>query len=117
MNKPRLFDEVRTVARLRHFSIRTEQSYVNWIRRFILFHYKRHPREMGEPDIRAFISHLAVEGGISASTQTVALSALLFLYRDVLKQDLPYVDNIERAKPAKKLPVVFNRSEVQAVLA
>ena len=79
MNKPRLFDEVRTVARLRHLSIRTEQAYVNWIRRFILFHHKRHPREMSEPDIRDFISHLAVEGGISASTQTVALSALLFL--------------------------------------
>jgi len=117
MNSPRLFDEVRTVARLRHFSIRTEQAYVNWIRRFILFHCKRHPREMGEPDIRAFISHLAVEGGISASTQTVALSALLFLYRDVLKQDLPYVSDIERAQKPKRLPVVFTRNEIERILA
>jgi site-specific recombinase XerD len=91
MNKPRLLAEVRNVARMRHFSIRTEQAYVNWIRRFILFHQKRHPRDMGEAEIRTFISHLAVEGETSASTQTVALSALLFLYRDVLKKDLPYV--------------------------
>lgn len=90
-NKPRLLDEVRTVARMRHLSIRTEQAYANWIRRFILFHKKKHPAEMGEAEIRAFISQLAVEGQISASTQTVALSALLFLYRDVLKKDLPYV--------------------------
>ena len=117
MNKPRLFDEVRTVARLRHLSIRTEQAYVNWIRRFILFHHKRHPREMSEPDIRDFISHLAVEGGISASTQTVALSALLFLYRDVLKQDLPYIEGIERAQRPERLPVVFTQAEVREVVA
>lgn len=83
--KPRLFDEVRNVARMRHLSLRTEQAYTNWIRRYILFHRKRHPREMQETEIREFISHLAVNKGISASTQTVALSALLFLYRDVLK--------------------------------
>lgn len=71
-NKPRLLAEVRTVARMRHFSIRTEQAYVNWIRRFILFHQKRHPRDMGEAEIRTFISHLAVDGAVSASTQTVA---------------------------------------------
>jgi len=87
MNKPRLFDEVRTVARLRHLSIRTEQAYVNWIRRFILFHHKRHPREMSEPDIRDFISHLAVEGGIS------------------------------RARKPKRLPVVFTRDEIDRILA
>jgi integron integrase len=115
--KPRLLDEVSAVVRMRHLSLRTEQAYVNWIRRFILFHHKRHPREMGETEIRAFISHLAVSDGISASTQTVALSALLFLYRDVLKQDLPYVTNIERAKKPKRLPVVFAREETKRLLA
>jgi len=115
--KPRLFDEVRNVARMRHLSIRTEQAYVQWIRRFILFHQKRHPREMGETEIRVFISHLAVEGGITASTQTVALSALLFLYRDVLKRDLPYVSNIERARKPKRLPTVFTRDETKRILS
>src|SRR5437660_5760108 len=115
--KPRLLDEVRNVARMRHLSLRTEQSYRNWIKRFILFHKKKHPREMGEAEIRAFISHLAVEGQISASTQTVALSALLFLYRDVLKQELPYVSGIERARKPKRLPVVFTRDEIDRILA
>jgi integron integrase len=115
--KPRLLDEVRAVARMRHLSLRTEQSYIQWIRRFIRFHYKRHPREMGEAEIRAFISHLAVERSITASTQTVALSALLFLYRDVLKKDLPYVSNIERAQKPKRLPVVFTRDEVKQILS
>ncbi len=117
MSSPKLLDQVRTVARLKHFSLRTEQAYVGWIRRFILFHKKRHPAEMAEPEIRAFLANLAVHQNISASTQTVALSALLFLYRDVLKRGLPYVDGIERAKPSKRLPVVFSRAEVQSVLA
>ena len=115
-SKPKLLDQVRAVARMRHLSIRTEEAYANWIRRFILFHKKRHPAEMNEAEIREFISDLAVNGGISASTQTVALSALLFLYRDVLKKDLPYVSNIERAQRRKKLPVVFTRDEVRRVL-
>lgn len=115
--KPRLFAEVRNVARMRHLSLRTEQAYANWIRRFIFFHQKRHPREMGEPEIRAFISHLAVNDGVAASTQTVALSALLFLYRDVLKQELPYVSNIERARKPKRLPTVFTREETKRLLA
>jgi integrase len=102
---------------MRHFSLRTEQAYVQWIRRYILFHEKRHPREMGETEIRSFISHLAVKGGISASTQTVALSALLFLYRDVLKQELRYVNDIERARKPKRLPVVFTRDETKRILA
>ena len=114
--KPRLFDEVRKVARMRHLSIRTEQAYIQWIRRFILFHQKKHPREMGEHEIREFISHLAVERSITASTQTVALSALLFLYRDVLKKELPYVSNIERARKPKRLPVVFTRDETKRIL-
>lgn len=117
MPTPRLLDQVRTVVRTKHFSLSTERAYVGWIRRFILFHHKQHPREMAETEIRQFISHLAVDARVSASTQTVALSALLFLYRDVLKQPLPFIDHIERAKPSKTLPVVFTRQEVQAILA
>jgi integron integrase len=116
-SKPRLLDEVREVARMRHLSLRTEQAYISWIKRYIVFHNKRHPRDMAESEIRAFISHLAVEGGVTASTQTVALSALLFLYRDVLKQDLPYVSNIERAQKPKRVPVVLTRAETKRVLA
>ena len=117
MPTPKLLDQVRNVARMRHLSFSTERAYVSWIRRFILFHNKKHPKEMAEKEIRQFISDLAVNARISASTQTVALSAILFLYRDVLKQALPYIDQIERAKPSKKLPVVFTRSEVQTLLA
>src|SRR6266576_1020133 len=114
--KPKLLHQVRAVLRTRHLSMRTEQAYVQWIRRYIFFHHKRHPQEMGEQEIREFISDLAVTAKVSASTQTVALSALLFLCRDVLKKELPYVHNIERAKQRKKLPVVFTRDEVKAVL-
>ncbi|MFN2516622.1 MAG: phage integrase N-terminal SAM-like domain-containing protein [Pyrinomonadaceae bacterium] len=117
MSSSRLLDKVRSVIRVKHFSLSTERAYVSWTRRFILFHHKRRPKEMAELEIRQFISHLAVDAKISASTQTVALRASFFLYRDVLKQALPYVDNIERAKPSKTLPVVFTRREVQAVLA
>ena len=117
MPTPKLLDQVRIFARMRHLSLSTERAYVGWIRRFILFHNKKHPKEMAEKEIRQFISDLAVNAKISASTQTVALSAILFLYRDVLKQPLPYIDQIERAKPSKKLPVVFTRSEVQTLLA
>ena len=117
MSSPRLLDQVRAVVRAKHFSLSTERAYVGWIRRFILFHNKRHPSELAEEEIRQFISHLAVEQRISASTQTVALSSVLFLYRDVLKQGLPYIERIERAKPAHKLPVVFTRTEVRSVLA
>jgi integrase len=114
---PKLLDQVRNVARARHLSLSTERAYAGCIRRFILFHNKKHPKEMAETEIRQFISDLAVNAKISASTQTVALSALLFLYRDVLKKPLPYVDHIERARPSQKLPVVFTRNEVQAVLS
>lgn len=117
MSSPKLLDQVRTVARLKDYSIKTEQAYVHWIKRYIFFHQKRHPTEMAESEIRQFLSHLAVRLNVSASTQTVALSALLFLYRDVLKQPLPYIDSIERAKPSRHLPVVFTRAEVQTLLA
>src|SRR2546427_1300869 len=114
---PKLLDQVREVARMKHYSIRTEQAYVNWIKRYIFFHNKKHPAEMAEAEIRAFISDLASKKSVSASTQTVALSALLFLYRDVLKKDLPYIEGIERAKRPERLPVVFTQSEVKEVLA
>ena len=117
MSSPKLLDQVRTVARLKHYSIKTEQAYVHWIKRYIFFHQKRHPAEMAESEIRQFLSDLAVRLNVSASTQTVALSALLFLYRDVLKRPLPYIDNIERAKPSRHLPVVFTRAEVQTLFA
>jgi hypothetical protein len=102
MPTSKLLDQVRSIARVKHFSLSTEHAYVAWIRRFILFHNKKHPKDMAETEIRQFISHLAVNAKISASTQTVALSALLFLYREVLKQTLPYIDHIERAKASKK---------------
>lgn len=117
MSSPKLLDQVRTIARVRHLSLKTEKAYAQWIKRFILFHKKRHPAQMAEPQIREFLAHLAVDLQVSASTQTVALSALLFLYRDVLKQNLPYISDIERAKPSKRLPVVYSRAEVQSVLA
>ncbi|MBA2503258.1 MAG: phage integrase N-terminal SAM-like domain-containing protein [Pyrinomonadaceae bacterium] len=102
---------------MRHYSIRTEQAYTNFIRRFILFHHKRHPREMGVDEIRQFLAFLAVEGNVAASTQNVALNALLFLYRDVLKISLPLIDGVERAKRPHRLPVVLSRDEVSRVLA
>lgn len=117
MNKPKLLEQVRSVARLRHLSLRTEEAYSDWIRRFILFHHKRHPSEMGADQIRQFLSHLAVMRRVSASTQNQALCALLFLYRDVLRVDLPYVEGIQRAKHPAHAPVVFTRQEVDRLLA
>jgi len=114
---PKLLEQVREVIRMKHYSIRTEQAYVDWIKRYIFFHNKRHPQEMGVDEIRSFISDLASKKSVAASTQTVALSALLFLYRDVLKKDLPYVEGIERAKKPERLPVVFTKAEVHKVLS
>jgi integron integrase len=116
-NPPRLLDQVREVIRIRHYSIRTEQAYVQWIRRFILFHGKRHPREMGAPELTAFLSDLATYRNVAASTQNQALHAILFLYREVLKIDLPWLDEVQRAKKPQHLPVVFTREEVKALLA
>ena len=116
MSSPKLLDQVRTVARVKHYSRKTEDAYVNWIKRFIWFHHKRHPNEMAENEIRQFLAHLAVDLHVSSSTQTVALSALLFLYRDVLKLPLLFIEDVERAKPSRHLPVVFSRAEVQAIL-
>ena len=116
MIKPKLLDRVHAVARVRHLSLGTERAYSDWIRRFILFHKKRHPEEMGVEEIRQFLSHLAVDGRVAASTQNVALCALLFLYRDVLGVELPYVEGIQRAKRPARVPVVFNRAEAAALL-
>lgn len=112
--KPKkLLDQVRDAIRLKHYSIRTEQAYVNWIKRFILFHHKRHPNEMGTPEIEAFLTHLAVEENVAASTQNQALSALLFLYREVLHQELDGpIDALHAHKP-KRLPTVLTRDEVR----
>jgi integron integrase len=116
MLKPKLLDEVRNVARLKHLSRSTEKAYVNYIRRFILFHHKRHPLEMGTDEIRAFLSFLAVQQRVAASTQNAAFSAVLFLYRDVLKKELPRLEGVERARRPTRLPVVFTRVEVQSIL-
>src|SRR4051812_4800298 len=92
LGKPKLLDQVRAVLRFKHYSIRTEEAYVDWIKRFILFHGKRHPKQMGESEVTAFLTDLAVARKVAASTQNQALSALLFLYREVLKKDLGFLD-------------------------
>jgi len=115
-NPPKLLDQVRARIRAKHYSIRTEDQYVFWIKRFILFHGKRHPRELGAAEVEAFLSDLAVNGGVAAATQNQALSALLFLYREVLEIQLPWLDNVTRAKPSRRLPVVLTPAEVRAVL-
>ncbi|MEM9119236.1 MAG: integron integrase [Cyanobacteria bacterium P01_F01_bin.56] len=114
---PRLLEQVRQSIRLRHFSLKTEKSYIYYIRDFILFHQKRHPSEMGVDEIRSYLSHLAIDRQVAASTQNVALSALLFLYKQVLELELPYIENIERANRPKRLPVVFTRTEVKQLLS
>ncbi|MBI1886894.1 MAG: integron integrase [Nitrosomonadales bacterium] len=114
---PKLLDQVRDRLRVKHYSLRTEQSYVGWIKRYIFFHGKRHPKDMGAEEIEAFLTHLAVAGKVAASTQNLAKSALLFLYREVLEIQLPWLDNITQAKTPKRLPVVLTVSEVQAVLS
>jgi integron integrase len=114
---PKLLDRVRWHLRLKHYSIRTEQAYTDWIRRYILFHRKRHPDEMGEEEIAQFLTHLAVEKHVAASTQNQALSALLFLYQQVLDRKLDFIDKVERVKRPPKIPVVFTRAEARAVLA
>ncbi len=114
--KPRLLDRVREALRARHYSRRTEEAYVAWIRRYILFHGKRHPAEMGAPEITRFLTSLAVGASVAASTQNQALSALLFLYREVLALDLPWLNGVVRAKRPQRLPVVLTRDEVRAVL-
>jgi integron integrase len=114
---PKLLDRIRGAARLRHFSRRTEKAYVAWARRFILFHAKRHPADMGAEEITAFLSSLATVRKVSASTQNQALAAIVFLYRAVLERDVPWLDDLVRAKRPGRLPVVMSRAEVEAVLS
>jgi integron integrase len=114
---PKLLDRVRWHLRVKHYSIRTEQAYVDWIRRFILFHHKRHPNEMREREITEFLTHLAVDKGVAGSTQNQAFSALLFLYQQVLDRKLDFIENVQRVSRPAKLPVVFTPAEAHAVLA
>lgn len=116
-DKPRLLDQVREQIRLRHYSIRTEAVYLEWVKRFIRFHRYRHPLEMGAAEVEAFLSDLAVRRDVSASTQNQALSALLFLYKQVLLVELPWLDGVIRARRPQRLPVVLTQTEVASVLA
>jgi len=117
MGQPRLLDRLREAIRVRHYSIRTEDAYVQWVRRFILFHDKRHPSTMGASEVEAFLSHLAVDKHVSASTQNQALSAILFLYKHVLDMDLPWLSDVVRAKRPERLPVVLTRQEIQRLFS
>lgn len=113
---PKLLDQVIAKIRFKHYSRRTEQSYSHWIKRYILFHGKRHPKEMGAPEIEAFLSALATDRNVSASTQNLALSSILFLYKEVMGIDLPWLDNIVHAKKPQRLPTVLSEAEVKRLL-
>src|SRR2546421_10517551 len=114
---PPLLSQVRRAIRTRHYSTRTEEAYVQWVRRFIRFCGLRHPRELGPSDVSRFLSHLAVEGKVSASTQNQALSALVFLYKDVLDMPVGWLSALVRAKRSTRVPVVLTKDEVRRVLA
>ncbi len=113
---PKLLDIVRGKIRLKHYSIRTEQAYVDWIKRYILHFDKTHPRDLGAADVEAFLTYLAVQSKVSASTQNQAKSALLFLYKEVLGIELPWLDKVQKAKAPKRLPVVLAKDEVARIL-
>jgi len=113
--KPKLLDQVRQLMRLRHYSVRTEEAYVGWIRRYILFHRKRHPGELDEKHVSEFLSSLAIDGQVAASTQNQALNALLFLYKEVLQREIGWLEKVERAKKPPKLPVVLSLAEVKRI--
>lgn len=113
---PKLLDQVRGKIRLKHYSIRTEQAYTDWIKRYILHFNKRHPKDLGANEVEQFLTYLAVQGRVSASTQNQAKSALLFLYKEVLGEALPWLDDIEQAKAPKRLPTVLTKQEVQTIL-
>ena len=115
-SKPKLLDQVRQLMRLRHYSLRTEEAYIGWIRRYILFHGKRHPRELDEKHVSQFLTSLAINGRVAAATQNQALNALLFLYKEVLRHELGFVANALRVKRPPKMPVVLSPNEVRAVL-
>ena len=113
----RLFNVVQESIRARHMSLRTEKTYLHWIRRFVRFHDRRHPRNLGAPEVEAFLTSLAVGNQVSAATQNQALAAILFLYREVLQMELPWLSNVVRAKRPQRLPVVLTREEVGRVIA
>jgi site-specific recombinase XerD len=113
--KPKLLDQVRNVIRCHHYSIRTEQSYIDWIKRYILFHGKQHPENLNEGHVGEFLTHLAVQKKVAASTQNQALCAIVFLYKKVLEMPLGQSETITRAKKPEKLPVVFTREEVKQI--
>jgi site-specific recombinase XerD len=115
--RPRLLDRVRDAIARRHYSRRTEETYVHWIKCFIRFHGTRHPRELGETEVTAFLNHLARDRDVAASTQNQALSALLFLYKEALNQPLAWLDGLERAKRPARLPMVLSVAEVRRLLA
>ena len=113
---PRLLAQFRNAIRFRHYSLRTEAAYVHWVRRYVLFHGRRHPRELGPEHVTAFLSSLANDRHVAAATQNQALSAILFLYREVLRIDLPWLGTIARAKRPRRLPVVLTQAEAQALV-
>ena len=115
-NTPRLLDQLRDRIRLKHYSIRTEHAYVDWVRRFVRFHGMRHPREMGQKEVEEFLTELAVAGRVAASTQNQAKSAILFLYKEVMGLELPWLSGVESAKRPQRLPVVLTPQEVQSAL-
>jgi integrase len=115
--RPSLLDAVRMEIRKRHYSIRKEEAYVGWIKRFIRFYENRHPRKMSLGEIEKYLSHLAVKGKVTASTQNQAFSAILFLYRDLLGIRLDRLEDVVRAKRSRKLPVVLTREEVRVLLS
>jgi len=112
-----LFEVARDRMRTRHLAFRTEQAYLQWMRRYVKFHNRRHPRDMGPAELEAFLTHLAVDAKVAASTQNQALQALLFLYRQVLGIELPWLENVTRASRPKRLPVVLSAAEVRSVLS
>jgi len=114
--KPKLLDQVRQAIRTRHYSVKTEEAYAGWVKRFIFFHHKRHPTEMGEPEIARFLSSLASESHVSASTQNQALNALIFLYNHVLEKKIGLIEGVVRAKRSRRLPVVLTKDEVKIIL-
>lgn len=116
MGRSRLLDQMREILRLHHYSIRTEEAYLEWVKRYILFHNKRHPSEMGEKEVSAYLTHIAVNRHVSASTQNQALSAILFLYKKVLNLQLDWLEDVVRAKRPRNLPVVLTKQEVTLVL-
>lgn len=112
-----MLDQVRNILRMKHYSYRTEKTYIHWIKRFIYFHNKRHPNTMGEKEINAFLSHLAVKDHISASTQNLALNAIVFLYKHVLEKDLGDFGKFIRAEETRNIPVVLSQDEVKKILS